>query len=221
MPYTLFGESTPDPELMERTIDGVAIAVVESNKDLRGEGRVKVSYPWAPGIEPWARVVTPYAGMNRGIYFMPQDGDEVLVAFQNGDINVPMVIGSIWSSLDRPPISPGDILAPSTKRIIRTGNVAAHEIVLDDLDSSVTITSITKQSITMDPTQIKLSTTKDTASITLDTLGNITIKGALSITLQAESITLDGSTVNVTSKAATSIKAGGDCSVQGSMVRIN
>jgi uncharacterized protein involved in type VI secretion and phage assembly len=221
MPYTLLGEPTPDPEMMERRVYGVAIAKVETNRDVRGEGRVQLSYPWAPGITAWARVAAPYAGMNRGIYFMPQDGDEVLVAFQNGDISAPYVIGSLWSSIDRPPISPGDILAPSTKRVIRTGSAAAHEIVFDDLDSSITVTSLTQQQITMDPAQIKLSTAGGLASITLDTAGNISIEGAVSIDLQAQRISINGTNISVSGTASTDISGGAQCSVQAAMVRIN
>ena len=66
---------------------GVAVAVVKENKDSSGLGRVKVSYPWhsQPHQSYWARVVTPMAGKDRGIYFIPEVEDEVLVAFERGE----------------------------------------------------------------------------------------------------------------------------------------
>jgi uncharacterized protein involved in type VI secretion and phage assembly len=67
---------------------GVAVAVVKENKDESGLGRVKVAYPWhsQPHQSYWARVATPMAGKDRGIYFIPEVGDEVLVAFERGDL---------------------------------------------------------------------------------------------------------------------------------------
>jgi uncharacterized protein involved in type VI secretion and phage assembly len=221
MPYTLYGEPVLDEEAMERRINGVAIANVESNKDIRGEGRVLLSFPWAPGITAWARLAVPYAGMNRGIYFMPQTGDEVLVAFQNGDMSAPYVIGALWSSVDRPPIKPGDIIAPSSKRIIRTGTTLAHEVVFDDLTQSITITSTTKQEIKMDPKAIKLSTKGGAASITLESTGRISIDGAVSISLNAPLINISGKTIDVSGTAATNISGGTNCSIQGATVKIN
>jgi uncharacterized protein involved in type VI secretion and phage assembly len=221
MPYTLFGEPVLDEEQLERRINGVAIAKVESNKDIRGEGRVLLSFPWAPGITAWARVATPFAGMNRGMYFMPQERDEVLVAFQNGDMAAPYVIGALWSPVDRPPIKPGDIISPSTKRIIRTGTALAHEIVLDDVEQSVTITSSTKQQIRMDPKKITLSTVGGTASITLETSGKVSITGAISIDLKAPKITLTGGTVSVNGQTSTKITGGASCSIQAGKVLIN
>jgi uncharacterized protein involved in type VI secretion and phage assembly len=221
MPYTLYGEPVLDEESLERTINGVAIAVVESNMDARGEGRVLLSFPWAPGITAWARVTTPYAGMNRGMYFMPQNKDEVLVAFQNGDMSAPYVIGAVWNPIDRPPVSPGDVLAPSTKRIIRTGTAAAHEVEFDDVAASITITSITRQQIKMDPKQIKLSTTGGASSITLESSGRITIQGATSIELNAPRVSIRAGDVEIAGTASTRISGGTNCSIQGLTVRIN
>ena len=72
----------------ERRINGVAEAIVINNVDCLAVGRVQVRLPWLPGHEPWARVATMMAGMGRGSYFIPQIGDEVLVAFKNGDVRV-------------------------------------------------------------------------------------------------------------------------------------
>jgi len=48
------------------------------------------------------------AGKDRGIFFLPEVDDEVLVAFENGDINQPYVIGSLWNGVDVPPETNSD-----------------------------------------------------------------------------------------------------------------
>ena len=51
--------------------------------------------PWLPGFMPWARLSTQMAGMGRGSFFVPQIGDEVLVAFNHGDVREPYVLGTL------------------------------------------------------------------------------------------------------------------------------
>jgi hypothetical protein len=83
---------------------GVAVAVVTDNKDPDKLYRVKVRYPWLDngaksGGEPsyWARISTIGAGKDRGIYFLPEVEDEVLVAFEHGDMNRPFIVGALWN----------------------------------------------------------------------------------------------------------------------------
>ena len=71
---------------IDRRVYGVAPAQVISNEDTHGEGRVQIMLPWIPGHKPWARVAMPMTGAGHGMYFMPQAGDEVLVAFGQGDV---------------------------------------------------------------------------------------------------------------------------------------
>jgi uncharacterized protein involved in type VI secretion and phage assembly len=53
----------------------------------------------------WARVASPFAGSERGGFFIPDQGDEVLVVFVNGDPRFPVVVGGLWSSNAKPPES--------------------------------------------------------------------------------------------------------------------
>ena len=87
MPGALFELSFGAPEEREeKKIFGVALGQVINNVDATGQARVQVLLPWMPGVEPWARVVAAGAGMSRGFYSLPQIGDEVLVAFNQGDV---------------------------------------------------------------------------------------------------------------------------------------
>ena len=88
-------------------IYGVGIGIVTNNQDPEGMHRVKVKLPWLSDDQEtwWARVSTPMAGSGRGIYFLPEVDDEVLIAFEHGDIRFPYVIGSLWNGKDQPPAS--------------------------------------------------------------------------------------------------------------------
>ena len=95
---------------MEPRIFGVASAVVIQNSDPDRRGRVRVRYPWL-GEESesgWARVAVPYAGKERGCYIIPEVGDEVVIAFEEGDPDRPVVIGSVWSGSKELPCEPPD-----------------------------------------------------------------------------------------------------------------
>jgi uncharacterized protein involved in type VI secretion and phage assembly len=93
---------------LERTsrhrLFGVGVAIVTDNADPDKLYRVKIRYPWldnggSSGGEQsyWARIATIGAGKDRGIYFLPEVNDEVLVAFEHGDMQHPFIIGALWN----------------------------------------------------------------------------------------------------------------------------
>src|SRR5262249_40976203 len=89
---------------------GVMVALVVDIKDPDNQGRVKVTLPWsidAGGVryEAWARLATMLGGNNRGSWFIPDVDDEVLVAFEHGDVRRPYVIGGLWNGKDQAPES--------------------------------------------------------------------------------------------------------------------
>ncbi len=102
--------SGPSPNRVKETcrVFGVVAGVVTNNKDPDKLGRVKVkigdlSDSDAEAFETtWAKMSSPMAGKERGIYFLPEVDDEVLVAFQQGDIAYPFVVGCIWNHEDVP-----------------------------------------------------------------------------------------------------------------------
>ncbi|MFQ5629156.1 MAG: phage baseplate assembly protein V [bacterium] len=102
-----FIDTFHDSEVEKRKdrIYGVAVGIVTNNDDADGLGRVKVHFPWLSdeNESAWARVAVVMAGNNRGAWFPPQIDDEVLVAFEHGDINKPIVIGAMWNGKDAPP----------------------------------------------------------------------------------------------------------------------
>ncbi len=106
------------------TVTGVTVAVVTDDRDPEGLCRVKVRCPrlGANGEGGWAPVVVPMAGDRRGAFFVPQVGDEVLVAFEQGDPRAPYVLGALWDGSAPPPSTgpggerPASRAAPSPSR---------------------------------------------------------------------------------------------------------
>jgi uncharacterized protein involved in type VI secretion and phage assembly len=182
---------------------------------------VKVRIPSMPGFEPWARVSAIGAGNNRGFCWNPQKDDEVLVAFAQNDASAAYVLGGLWSTQSRPPVSdPVDLLA---KRTIQTGidGGPGHQVEFDDVLQSVTITTSTQQKITLSPDKIELSGALGALTVTLDNASQtITLQAAAKLEIKAPQISLEGLTVEIKGTEI-SIQAAGPCSVQGLPIKLN
>jgi uncharacterized protein involved in type VI secretion and phage assembly len=200
----------------ENKIFGVSIATVLNNIDCTGEARVQLQLPWLPGYTPWARLSSQMAGMSHGSYFVPQIGDEVLVAFNHGDVREPYVLGTCWNTMDRPPaVSPTDAM---TKRKIRTP--LGHELSFDEATQTVTLSSNTMSQLTLDLTKAELST--PTAKVTIGKAGDVTISAKTKLTLSAPVVEISANTLlTVQSDGQALFKAAGNCLVQGKTVWIN
>jgi hypothetical protein len=89
-------------------VAGLTPARVVDQNDRRAMGRVQLRFPWLEeGETAWARMATPSAGRDRGFMFLPEKGDEVLVAFEEGDPERPLVVGAVWNGVDQAPRSEG------------------------------------------------------------------------------------------------------------------
>ncbi len=220
----------------------IVIATCDSNKNMR----VQVRIPALPGVEPWVRVSVPMAGPQRGMFFMPQVDDEVLLAFNQGDVRESYVIGSVWNGVDKPPAS--DTNDAVNKRIIRTPK--GLEIFFDDSVPSLTLTinppqntkkgaqgqggtdqnSDTIPSITIDKKKIVIKRASganhdnDQQIITIDDNG-ITLeakKGDIVLKTEKGKVQIDAKSIEIKSSQQTEIKAsGGNCIVKGQQVQIN
>ncbi len=198
----------------EKKVYGVVNATVIDNVDCTGEARVQLMLPWLPGFMPWARVATAMAGMARGTFFIPQIGDEVLVAFNQGDVREPFIIGSLWNTLDRPPaLLPSDAV---NKRVIRTP--FGQDVAFDEALQSVTISNTARHSLALDLKGASLSA--GLCSVTLDVTGSVTITAIKDLTLQSNVINITGGTVNIVSTKATNIVGGPHCTITGGQIDI-
>ncbi len=121
---------------------GVMVALVTGLEDPQKLGRVTIKLPTLSGEyeSDWARVVHPGASKDSGMVFLPNVGDEVLVAFEDGDVSRPYVLGGLWSTPNPPPL--GQTLFDNG-HVKRQGIVSRknHRLVFldDDSDSGIAI----------------------------------------------------------------------------------
>lgn len=209
----IINSSSQNDKPDDRRIYGVVTAQVITNCDQTLMGRVKVRFPWLPGYEPWARVATLMAGLDGGTFFIPQQEEEVLVAFNHGYVNEPYIVGSLWNGRDKPhEMTAKD---PIHQRAIRTPE--GHELAFDDSAHSITITNPNGAKVTLTPEKIELVI--GSASIVLQKGGDITLKGE-TITLNAKTINVEGSRVNIKGTKGIAINGGSDCSIDAAKINI-
>jgi uncharacterized protein involved in type VI secretion and phage assembly len=168
---------------------GVYVGVVADIEDPENMGRVKVTFPWrdADDQSKWARVATPMAGKNMGAYFLPEKNDEVLVAFGDGDIHDPYVVGSLWNGNQKPP-------QKNTKKnpIRQIKSRAGHTITLDDTDDKGAIeieTGAGQQVVIDDKNEKILVKDAEGNSITLSSDG-VAIEAKKDLSLSGKNVSI-------------------------------
>ncbi|MFD2563164.1 type VI secretion system tip protein VgrG [Aquimarina rubra] len=135
-------------------VNGLQIGIVQpTEKDPDNLHRIKVSIP-AFGAEKtiWARLSTLDAGKNRGTFFIPQVGDEVIVGFLNDDPRHAIVMGSVYSPVNKPNL-PLDV-HPKSKGIFTQSN---YQLFLDEENQCITIATSDKNQITIDEKQQRIA----------------------------------------------------------------
>lgn len=142
--YTYFNISGRKPDTLSYLLQSdsgggkkwhIVIGIVTNNRDPEGWGRVKVRFPWLAESEEstWARMAMPMGGANKGMFFLPEINDEVLIGFEHGDINHPYVLGVLWNGKDKPPLANNEVVGRDGKvnrQVLRSRS--GHEIILDD-----------------------------------------------------------------------------------------
>ena len=188
---------------------GVTVGVVTNNQDPDGLGRVKVRFPWLSDEDEsfWARIVTPMAGNDRGLYLLPEVDDEVLVAFQQGRVEIPYVLGALWNGKDKPPEANGD--GKNARRTLKSRS--GHVIRLDDTDGGEKIEIIDakgKESIVLDTAKntITLSADKDVIIESKNGALKLSGKSGVEIVSQGKARIEASQTLDVKSDAQVNVK---------------
>jgi phage protein D/phage baseplate assembly protein gpV len=208
---TLVNAIDPDLRVRPHRQPGLAVAVVTDNLDPEGLGRVKVKFPWLASdvASFWVRVVIVGGGHERGIQFLPEIDDEVLVGFESGDMNYPYVLGGLWNGVDKPPKPSNEVLEGSRvqQRIIRSRD--GNMIILDDSDADGGITIEDKNG-----NSFKLSTRGNTLDVKAQ--GNVTLSSQGDLTLEAQG------RVQIKSGAGVQVDGGGGfVEVTAPLIKLN
>ncbi|MFN2471966.1 MAG: VgrG-related protein [Gaiellaceae bacterium] len=208
-------------------IYGMVIAIVTDVKDPEQLGRVKVKFPWlADQYEStWARVVQAGAAQGRGLMILPEVNDEVLVAFEHGDVRMPYVLGGLYNGIDKP--AEADKLVDRSsgavdRRYFRS-RLGHHVTILDTKDGGgiVIETAKAKNGVTLDNAKNRI-TVKSNGDIEIDAGGKVRIKAGRQMSLEAgTSLELKAPQIAVKGKSQVDISGGALCKVRASMVKIN
>ena len=210
-------------EARSRTADqryfGVYEAIVTGNNDPSKEGRAQVRFPWFDEqmTTEWCRVQQFYAGNDYGAFFVPEVGDEVLVAFIQGEMHFPVILGGLYNGQDK---SPSAHASDKDQKMIRTKG--RHEILLDDTqgDEHVRIKTKAGHEITLNDVsgseKITIVDSQAKNRIEIDTV-------AKSITVESSGgkLVLKASEIEISADSTLKIEAGGQMTIKGATVDIN
>jgi Rhs element Vgr protein len=208
------------------------VTVLENDPD--GEDRIKVRLPMVSNSDEgiWARISTLDAGNNRGTFFRPEIGDEVIVGFLNDDPRHPVVLGMVHSSAKPAPEPPKDdnhrkgyvsrekmkFIFDDEKKIITLESPAGNKMMLSEDGKGIFLEDQNGNKITMNDSGITIESSKD---LMIKASGDIKIEGTnLSSKAQA-SFKAEGSSSAEVSGASTTIKGSATVVIQGGMVQIN
>lgn len=210
-----------DRQRRERAVEGVSLAKVTARM---ADGTYAVQFLGMGGDAPSApaRVMMPGAGDKRGMYWMPEIGDEVVVAFEAGDSNAPIILGGLFNSESPTP----EQAKPSNENNNRTFvSRTGHEVTFDDSPSAGKVTVKSKEGLSLElddtpPGKITMKTPKGISIEMDDATGTLTIKAPIAIVLESASLALSvggmsmapggapgTGTVDITVPAAISMKA--------------
>ncbi|WNO11495.1 phage baseplate assembly protein V [Teredinibacter sp. KSP-S5-2] len=153
-----------------------------------------------------ARVASFMAGKERGAFFAPEVGDEVVVGFEEGDLDSPVILGALWSDVDAPPTQADTSEDNNIRTIVsRMG----HEITFDDTQGEGKVLIKTKAGLQalMEDKDSKVTIKVDDSNMIEITNTGITLLAGTTLTLKvndsnkieisASGVTVSGQTINL------------------------
>lgn len=209
-------------------INGLQLGVVTSNEDPDGEHRVRVRMPLVngQGDGTWCRVAALDAGEERGFFFRPEIGDEVVLGFVNDDPRQAVILGMLHSSAKPAPLAGSDdnhekvyqsrsgmkLSFNDETKILRLETPAGNAITLSEDEKSIRIQDQNNNKLAMTADGITLESSK---AIILKAATDVTIESASSFAVKSSAdLKLEGS-------AGVELSSSGVAKIKGSLVQIN
>jgi len=215
-------------EIMIPSARGLQIGVVEALEgDADGEFRIRVRLPvLGESAQPiFARPASFDAGENRGGTYLPEIGDEVIVAFLDDDPRHAVVLGSLHSSARPAPINPADanpekgyfsreglkLVFDDDKKSIRLETPGGHSVTLDDEAGEIRVTDSNGNTLVF-----------DAAGIAFESARDVTLKAAANIAIEGVNVSADANgNFTASGSAGAELSASGITVIKGALVQIN
>jgi phage protein D/phage baseplate assembly protein gpV len=208
-------------------ISGVVTAIVTDVKDPEKRLRVKLKFPWLSDTyeSDWVRTVQFGAGKDRGAIVLPEVNDEVLVAFEHGDVRRPFVVGNLYNGVDTPYagsvtlVDSGSGAVNKREYVSRTGHLLAF-IDGGGRDEVILRTSGKDYVLQLDRKGTRIYVKSD-GKVAIEATSDVTVTSKSKISMQAPSIELKADTnVKLEAGANADIKANAQMNVQGAQTSV-
>jgi len=218
-----------DEEQEPKRFYGVVTGTVIDPLDPMTLGRLQVQLHFIDDLDlsAWCRVAVPMAGQFSGFYCLPKLGDEVLVAFEHGDVNAPYIIGGLWNALSPPP------MASPLPQIRCIRSVVGNQLVFTEVPPTLTIQNgpTPPELIPSPPVPGAYSTillnpagiTASANTVTVLSTGAVQIMvGSNLVSVNPTGITIaSAGMLNLTGASGINITTPGTLTITGAMVIIN
>jgi phage protein D len=217
-------------------VPGVAVGVVTDTKapeDRQGQGWVRLSFPWLSGdsgdgtayVSDWVRSVQ-LGGVGGGGVFVPDVQDEVLVAFDQGLLDRPYVIGGLYNGVDKPSADENPLVDATSGKVNRRSLASRAGDRMELLDAADGPSGVRLRT---GDGKVQLFLDRQQTAITVNSDGTVSITAAKEVTVTGVGITLDagsgaltlsGQSVSV-SGGSVSVHGDDECSIDAPSVKIN
>jgi len=210
------------------SVNGLQIGIVVSNEDPDGEFRVRVRMPLVDNDDEgtWARVSCLDAGEERGVFFRPEVGDEVVLGFLEDDPRQAVVLGMLHSSAKPAPAEGSDdnhekLLQTRSRMklsfddenvVMKLETPEGNSIVLSEQDQAIVLTDQHDNSITLNADGITL---QSASALNLKADTDIKLESSASIEIKA------GSELKLEGSAGAELSSSATTRINGSLVNIN
>ena len=205
---------------------GLHTAIVTDNEDPEGEMRVRVKFPY---INPdddgvWARIALADAGNERGLFFRPEIGDEVVTGFLYDDPRQPVILGMLNSSALATPLPPSNdnhqkgyisrekmkMIFDDEKKSIKIETPGGNKITISDDTKGITLEDQNSNKIEMNESGITITAAK-----------KLELKGGTELAIGGPQIKMSGDSAVEIKGASTKVESSGSLDLKGSIVKIN
>lgn len=224
-------------------VNGLQIGVVtklESDPD--SEHRIQVRLPIIDPTEDgiWMRIACQDAGDQRGTFFRPEIGDEVVVGFLNNDPRDPVVLGMLNSSAKPAPLTASDqndekgfvsrsamkMIFNDADKSLKIETPAGKKVTISEADGVITLEDENNNKISMDSSAITIESGADinikaTSKLTIDAVDiSVNASSSFALSVGGSSMNADSGSMSLSSPSM-KVEGSGTATIKGGMVMIN